>query len=709
MDRLLALDDFAVDLHQEIIALAEVEGHETLRPDAFTQYMIDTLIENGELQEGAACFHQARGMEVSGFGIDTDSDTLDLFVTRYEQSVPPASLTRTEIDTAFRRLAGFLKQALEGYHQVLEEASPVFDMCLSIYQARQQLARVRFFLFTDSVARLEYKSEERVGSLPVSYHIWDIQRLQRYLASGLSYEPIRIDFLEELKEVLPCLPAAQLEADYQAYLAILPGRVLSAIYERYGPRLLELNVRSFLQARGKVNQGIRTTIREAPHRFLAYNNGISATAQEVELMPLPDGGQGIRAVRGLQIVNGGQTTASLYNAWKRDKADLSNIFVQAKLTVVGEEGLQQIVPLISRYANSQNTVNEADFSANDRFHVRLEELSRSIWAPATDGTKRQTRWFYERARGQYQDALGREGTPARQRQFKQVHPNAQRFTKTDLAKFANTWDQLPHQVSLGAQKNFVQFMQRLKEGGAFEPDERYFRQLIAKAILFRRVEKIVSDQKFGGYRANIVTYSIAWLVRTTAGRIDLERVWAAQDITPVLEEAIRLVAQEVHASITSPPRGGNVTEWCKKQDCWERVGKLQIPLPNALEEELVPGKAMEQVGTLGADQSNAEERSTIEMAMQIPAEIWLEVSHWAKETGNLQGWQRSLAYSLGRLRGQGRTPSFKQAKQGLLLLGQAEERGYRRSDEAAPEVGTCSAKIESTGGSISHRWSKPAS
>lgn len=679
MDNRETLENFATSLHQDILAIAEMEGDEALRPDAFTQYMIDILIESGEVQEGEACFHRARGVEVSGFGIADDGDTLDIFVSRYEQAASPSTLSRTEIEVAFRRLTGFMTQVFNGYHRELEESSPVFDMALTIFQARQQLLRVRFFLFTDEVARLEFKPDEQIEGLPVSYHIWDIQRLQRYVASGRSYEPIRIDFVQEFGAAIPCLPAATLDSDFQAYLAILPGSVLSAIYERYGPRLLELNVRSFLQARGKVNQGIRATIRERPDRFLAYNNGISATAQEVELMPLPEGGHGIRAATGLQIVNGGQTTASLYNAAKKDRADLSKVFVQAKLTVVGEEGLTEIVPLISRYANSQNTVNEADFSANDQFHVRLEGLSRTVWARATGGTRRQTKWFYERARGQYQDALAREGTPARMRQFKQAHPNVQRFTKTDLAKFVGTWDQLPYQVSSGAQKNFREFTLRLNEVAQVEPDERFFQHLVAKAILFRRAERLVSDQHFGGYRANIVTYTIAWLVRRTEGRINLDQIWDEQDITPALAKAITDVSWHIHKTITHPPSGGNVTEWYKKKACWEQVCQLAISLPDELQVELVPANNPGKVSPHSSVQHSSEDAAAVIGASQVPAEIWLEVSHWAKETGNLQAWQRSLAFSLGRLSSQGRAPSLKQAKQGLRLLEEAKSLGYRRS------------------------------
>lgn len=297
--------------------------------------------------------------------------------------------------------------------------------------------------------------------------------------------------------------------------------------------------------------------------------------------------RGIQSVSDFQIVNGGQTTASLYQAAKRDRADLSDVFVQAKLTVVSAEEVAAFVPLVSRYANSQNKVNEADFSANDPFHVELEKVSRTVWAPAADGTQRLTQWFYERARGQYQDAINREGTPGRQRQWKSVHPPQQRFTKTDLAKFENTWAGLPHVVSLGAEKNFREFTIRLPKMRSTPVDLQYFQALVGKAILFRRAEKLVGAQNFGGYRANIVTYGLAKLFQLTDDRIDLRAIWQRQDVSPTLKEALVAVAQVVHGIITNPPGGRNVTEWCKKEACWDRVRAAPVTLPPGLGDELL--------------------------------------------------------------------------------------------------------------------------
>ena len=669
----------AEDLRQRVLVRAEAEGAEALHSHALTDLMIEELIEMGEIEEGQACFYRGQRREVSGYGIQDDDETLNLFITLYVERpmTPLVSVSGTDINKAFEKLITFFSWAISGDYATMEEASPAFDMVDNIYSRRKTCQRLRLYLITNGLARLEFKAPEKLGDLSISYHIWDVRRRHRYLTSGVHNEPIYIDFEQDFDCVIPCVSAPLDSADYESYLAILPGSLLGQIYGKYGPRILELNVRSFLQARGKINAGIRKTIKEEPTRFLAYNNGISATAEGVELVDLDSGGKALKAITGLQIVNGGQTTASIYHASKRDKYDISQVYVQMKLTVV-QEKLHEIVPLISRFANSQNKVNEADFSANDPFHVRIEALSRAIWAPATDGTLGQTKWFYERAHGQYQDALGREGTAAKEREFKKIHPMSQRFTKTDLAKFENTWDQFPFLVSMGAQKNFREFALRLGKRGQIEPDEEFFKQHIAKALLFKCTEKIVSDQQFGGYRANIVTYSIAYLVNRTASRINLDRIWKEQNISPGLTAAIKLISHPVHESITSPPGGRNIGEWCKKKECWERILGLTISYPLELEPELLPlnGQRSKRAES-GIEKLLPEEEDCIRIVSQVPATTWFEISNWAKETSQLASWQRSLAFSLGGLVARGKSPSIKQAVHGLKLLREAERLGYR--------------------------------
>lgn len=446
-----ALEAFAESLRNEVSLDASIDGAESMLSEVFTARMIDVLLEAGELEEAVPCYLRERGIEVHGFGVD-DDDTLDLVTTIYRGAVALETVTKTEVSTALRRLEAFWDRCRDGgIHTRLEESSDARDMALRVNQAARGISRVRLFVVTDGVASVEYLEPEDADGIEIRRSVWDIERLHRLESSGRQQEPIEVDLAQNFGGPLPCLSVGTGHEDYSAFLAVVPGRVLADIYDAYGPRLLELNVRSFLQAKGKINRGIRDTLAAEPARFLAYNNGISATASRVDIVELSSGERGISRIVDLQIVNGGQTTASIHRAM-RSKLDLSDVSVQAKITVIDPGRVEDIVPLISRFANSQNKVSEADLTANDPFHVELEKLSRTVWAPATGATKRATRWFYERARGQYGDALARETTPARRRRFKEEWPTSQKFTKTDIAKFEASWDQFPHLASLGAQK-----------------------------------------------------------------------------------------------------------------------------------------------------------------------------------------------------------------------------------------------------------------
>lgn len=679
------LNSFCEDLLQEVLAGAGDAEEGGFKVDQFTRMVSDYLIEAGEIEDVNVCFYKSRGMQLNGYNVNQDEDCLDIFVSVFNQQTPPVTVTKAQCEAAFRQAETCLRKGLTGFHSTLEESSESYDAFQRIHELKDGLVSCRIYLLTDGIVNQDVFHLEDGGDISVTLHVWDVARLYRLASSGKKYEPIEINFPEEFGQNIPCLSLADPKSDYKGYLAVIPGEILAGIYEKYGPRLLERNVRSFLQARGNVNKGIRKTILEEPHRFFAYNNGVSATADDIEFDE--KNGYSISKIRNLQIVNGGQTTASLYYTAKKDKADLQGIFVQAKISVIPEEHLEHIVPLISRFANSQNKVNDADFYANDPFHVEIEGLSRTVWAPAVDGSGRQSKWFYERARGQYLDAKAREGTPARKRQFDAMFPTRQKFTKTDLAKYENTWMQLPHIVSLGAQKNFNDFAIRLKERGRVDVDSRYFEHLIAKAIIFSRADRIVREQNFGGYKANIVTYAIAWISNQTSQRIDLDSIWKNQDISPAFRGVIRDVSMAVHRVIVSPPNGKNVTEWCKRKECWEKVKDLKINLAPALENELIDvSKRVSQAnGNQGVSAPNQHEQNLIDQVTAVPADIWFQISKWSKETDNLQPWQRSLAFSLGKLVSRSGNVSIKQAKHGAAILEEVRRLGFKEQNAAGVE------------------------
>jgi hypothetical protein len=671
------LNQFAESLRQDVLALAESEDHEQMLADSFTQTVFDMLSEAGESEDPLVCYHRATGMEVSGYAVDDDEGRLDLFLSIHTNVAPPETVTRQRVNVGFRRLRSFFDWCIKGRYIDLEESSPVFDMASHIYQVRNDLTQVRLCVITDGRTTVETLRKDTLGDITLTRSLWDIVRLHRISTSGRDRGSISINFEERFGEPIPCLQAESRQRGYRAFLALLPGDVLRHIYADFGPRLLERNVRSFLQARGKVNRGIRDTISKEPERFLAYNNGITLTVEAVHLT-----GEGtalaISQLDGLQIVNGGQTTASLL-ATDRGRADLSEVYVAAKLIEIETGEVQdELVRRVSRYANMQNKIEEADFSANDPFHVRLEELSRTTWAPAVGGTQRQTKWFYERARGQYQVALASERTPARRRTFSTEHPSQQRFSKTDVAKFENTWDQLPYIVSRGAQKNFSDYMIRLGGRDQVVVDRSYLERLIAKGILFRTAERIVQRQEFGGYRANIVTYTIALLAHATSQRINFDRIWREQALTPAMQETVARSSHEVHRIITNPPNARNITEWCKSEKCWESVrnGASREAI-GLLRDELLGAEAVRQENIRALSEYSSSYVQDLERVVAVSSEGWHLLAVWGSETNALDPPQRRLALSLSRAVRSGRNISPEDAEGAVAVLDRAVELGFQ--------------------------------
>lgn len=686
----MTLEEFAAQLREEVLAAREVDGSEDFAENAFVARFLEYLADAGEIDDAEVMRCKQHGLRVNGYGLDVETETLDLFIAVYHGECPPAKLDKTTIETAFRQLLGFFQKARGDLYTKLEEAGKSFDAAYSIHTAFKGegcISRVRLFLLTDGVIRsrqtdsyLKHSTNKagELARLDVSYHIWDVERLYRWYTSGRAREEIDVNVTELLGEPLPCLKMPPNEAaDYETFLIFVPGNFLVEVYGRYGARLLERNVRSFLQAKGAVNAGIRTTILDEPQRFLAYNNGLTATAASIDVVALPGGGIGLNRIRDLQIVNGGQTTASLFHASRKDSASVSSVTVQLKLNRVKDASqLDEVVAKISQYANSQNKVNAADFSANDPFHRKLEELSRTVWAPPAAGSQRQTHWFYERARGQYADDKARSGTKAKAKEFELMNPRAQMFTKTDLAKYENTWMQLPQRVSRGAQKNFSTFVLELGKRGNITVDEIFFQRIVAKALLFKCAETLVQAENYGGYRANIVTYTLALISHATGRGLDLDEIWKQQAVPDPVQKLIKSVADQVQQILLTPPaHRRNVSEWCKDEACWGAVKALKVKIPARV--ALVTGDAAHASnGPDSAARPAVEDAELISKAAAIPASDWYALAKWAKNTSSLAPWQRSLAFSLGKIGDQQRMPSVKQAKQGLVAFKAAEDLGF---------------------------------
>jgi hypothetical protein len=608
------LAEFLEALHDDVHAKVSLdessstEAHEA----AFTELVAEELADYGAIDEIIPCLldeKTSKGrVRTNGYFINEDADRLDLFVSMYRQAGDGDKITQTDIRRGFERARRVLHLIQQGRDLGDRTRSDQAVMIAAIRDAAASIREVRVFILTDCAAQDTNDINEPFEIWQSQCQIWDATRLLRRRNSGKAYEATQIKVRKYCAAGIPCLPMPDKKLGYRTYLALIPGNFLYQLYEEYGARLLELNVRSFLQVRGNVNKGIRDTIINHPTRFLAYNNGLTATVESLDTDTDKVGRLVITQLNGFQIVNGGQTVATIYHTAKKDKAPLDDIFVQAKITVVDEVTRDELVSHIARYANTQNRINEADFSSNDPFHVTIDELSQRIWAPGET-----SRWFYERARGQYQVLKSRIATtPAQRRKFDREVPTSQRFAKTDLAKYLNSWSQLPHIVSKGAQKNFIALMDSLGTNGErFIPDDAWYKRLVAQAIIYKKAESIARKLKLPSYRANAITYTVALVSYRTQQRINLDAIWETQSVSDSLSETIESWMPLVHRELAKSSGGRNVTEWCKKPECWKHIQMTKLSLPAELGNEVKQGQVLPNIEVPGRrlQQENAQHPS----------------------------------------------------------------------------------------------------
>lgn len=682
------LEEFHHELIADIQCDADVLGLVTV--EAFFEKIGELLTEAGELDganrayfEGSISGNPAR---IDGYGGDPrDGDgVLSLILCDFSITDEVRLIHKDRLQVLLNTLHRFLKASLKrDFREQLEETSSGFGVADLITTTWKDIEKIKLIIVSNADSRTQADAAKvtDVDGKPVTLSVWDLKRLKQFMEQGQARANLVIDFEKDFGGGVPLLAASGAETSLESYLAVMSGKQLAAIYDKWGPRLLEANVRSFLQARGKVNQGIRNTIRDEPHMFFSYNNGLSATADAIEVEQ-DDHGQRLVRVDNLQIVNGGQTTASLHASRKAFAEQLEQVHVQMKLTIVPREQSELVVPRISEYANSQNKVNAADFFANHPFHIRTEELSRKVLARGEDGY-RDTKWFYERARGQYADERGRR-TIAERKKFDAEFPRSQFLTKTDLAKFENTWTCLPHIVSLGAQKNFAEFAKHIgkrwgSEGAPF--DELWFKRMIAKTIIFRATEKLVSGAKWyeGGYRANIVTYAIAKLVHDAEGRdmiVDLDAVWRYQDVSPDLKAALLVAAAEAQDVITHPPEGvRNYSEWAKKQACWKGLENRELIYPEEFDRVLIsPDLANERTREARADKAVEASVEAELKVHRLGAAFWVEARNWARQRGLLSPRENGVLETCAAI--PNKMPSDKQCAIAMSALKKLQDEGF---------------------------------
>lgn len=547
---------------------------------AFKSLFISYLTEAGETFVSDCTLvdfkKDGENMKLDGYAFNEYFRSLTLIVSKYQGKSKPEKVKKTEIDKLLKKVLKFYKTCGTDSFEALEESSDGYQAYEFIKKHKQDIETVKIILLTNDETVQYIPEDTRNGKVSISYDVWDIERLYQSVLGGQAVErQLVVKLKKKYSTSLPLIKVKGENDIYDCYIGVISGNLLARIYESEGQELIQKNVRSFLQATGKVNKGIKVSLANEPQMFMAYNNGISTVADSIVVEnDLNDGGVvNITEITGWQIVNGGQTTASIYNAYK-SKLPLDQVNVQIKLSVIKQKNqAEDIIHNISKYANSQNKINMSDFNANDTYHVKMERLSRSTPIPVIKG-KSTDYWFYERARGQYLVELNRQPTTAGKREFKNRCPKKRCISKTVAAKCVMAYQGYPYIVSKGLETNFVFFSDKVSNGEFSEPSEQSYIEMISRVILFNSCDEVIKNLKFGGFKAQQDYYTVALIGKYHSDLINPQEIWNNQTINAETKILIEKLALFVWNHFQNPTVSGvNIGQWCKKEECWDLLQK----------------------------------------------------------------------------------------------------------------------------------------
>lgn len=628
----MKIDDYRKIVHEDIAIACDVNSSK--EPEEFLAYTTGLLINGEEFDDfiEGHCEGVTRRngyYAIDGYSIDETDGSCCIFIVDYHGPDADEAIRADDVNSAFKKIRFFVEESIrtELFKEIKNRSAMEFSR--DLFYDNEKITKYRFYLLTDAFNRQRAKTikDETINGRIVELNVWDIERLYDLVCSQTQKEIVEISFEDFGIDGIPCVKAVEhvdVVADidvspiakedgeettpeniitYSSYLAVVPGEVLNQLYLDYGSKLLEGNVRSFLSAKRKVNKGIQNTIKNYPEMFFAYNNGIAATATEIEVRYTRTGPV-ITYIKGLQIVNGGQTTASIANtlltAKKGDNVDLSKVAVPMKLSVLEYSMAERIIPKISEYSNSQNPVDASDFFSNHPFHIRMEEYSRKTPIPAKGGNQFQQYWFYERARGQYnQDKMKIINKATELKKYTDRYPESMVITMLDLARYMELYGCRPDIVSKGKQKLLQRFAEEIKtswEKGDTQYNEFYFKRVVALAIIYKRTDEIIKQSEWyrenRSYKANVIAYTMSIIFNHIRKKhkgfeIDFKRIWNEQAVYEELDEQLTVLQNEVHNFITGPRPTENVTEWCKKELCWTNAQEQVWTINNAFIATLV--------------------------------------------------------------------------------------------------------------------------
>ena len=709
------VQEYRDTLHEDIALSAA--ANMTNPDDEFLLYVTGMLAEAEEFDDFIECYYEGisrrkANMRIDGYALNEADGSCCVFISDYHGPYEDEAIRADDINSQFKKIRYFVDEATKyELYQELEESTEAYEFARDLYYDIDKITKFRFYLLTDAYNRQRAKSikDTAVADKVVELNVWDVNRIFDLVSSKTQKESIEIVLSELGCKGIPCVKAVEYEdviADidvvpqfdeindqesdaeskpdnvitYSSYLAVVPGQVLNDIYLEYGARLLEGNVRSFLSVRGKVNKSIQNTIKNYPEMFFAYNNGIAATATELGTQ-MTENGLVITRIKDLQIVNGGQTTASIANTLltlkKGETADISRLYVPMKISVLEHAMSERIIPKISEYSNSQNKVDASDFFSNHPFHIRMEEYSRKTPAPAVKGNQYQSYWYYERTRGQYnQGKMKFKPKSSQMKQYETRYPENQVIKLVDLAKYMEIYDGAPDIVSKGKQAIVKIFADSIKKQWAKSDtsyNSYYFKRVVSLAIMFKETDGIIKStgwyKEKHSYKANVAAYTMSIIfnhIRNNCRGFELDfmKVWSQQELYPELRDQIRVLCTEVYEFITRNDRATeNVTEWCKRELCWQRAQSEKWTILPAFVRSLIPAeKVKSEEKSEKENRKVANEVDALKYILGMGGNYWQQVYAWGTKKNLLSDMESSILKMAANIERTGKIPSDKQAK-----------------------------------------------
>ena len=539
--------------------------------DVFTEFVLNKLIEDGELEISEDSEIQEINVElfsgtwkgcrvrIDSFFIQPEGDgefTLHAFITDYATRESLEDLPGTVIDSIYEQVFSFLLSSLNAkFRDCIYPDRAAKQWAELTNEYKDRLSAIKIWIISNRVADNLEDGTRRIdfaGShAELSLRVLDLRSLANEKLNELDLNSVGgVDTLD----------ATRNGTGYQCYLTVLPARYLVDAYSAYGPGLIEKNVRSYLGA-NKINKGIFQSVEQEPEDFVAFNNGLVIVADSVDYRD-----RRIHLIRNFQIVNGGQTTATLYRAFLQSEKNggqkiadgLDKVFVPVKLIVIdrAKKNSDSFVGKISVAANSQTKIKTSDLSSGSEYYITFEEIAaRQV---PNDGRK----WFFERMTGAYSDKLFREEKLGRKYAFSEEYPKSKCVSKLDIALAACCWDGEPIICAQGKEKAFKWFDEKFSEN---VPTEAEVRRRICQWMVFSALEKNVKD-RISNPRVPVV-YALALFSAEYSMRIDWEQIWQEQEANSALLFLLSQLTTDVNLCIRRSMGDMMIAMYGRKEEC----------------------------------------------------------------------------------------------------------------------------------------------